>query len=147
MLSEWLQAHGILVGAFAIISLAAFVGTLIAIPLFVRNIPVDYLTREQPPPTEGLSQSPVRFLSAILRNLLGLLCILVGLAMLVLPGQGLLTILVGVMLVDFPGKFTLERRLMLQPTVFRAINWMRAKTRKPALEAPSSIPSTPTIIS
>ena len=37
---------------------------------------------------------------------------LVGVAMLALPGQGLLTMLVGIMLMNFPGKFRLEQALI-----------------------------------
>jgi hypothetical protein len=57
--------------------------------------------------------------------------------MLLLPGQGILTILIGLMLLDFPGKRRLERRLVQQPSVWRAINWMRAKAHQPALELPA----------
>jgi UPF0716 family protein affecting phage T7 exclusion len=72
------------------------------------------------------------------KNLLGILIVLVGVAMLLLPGQGILTILIGLMLLDFPGKQRLERRLVQQPSVWRAINWMRAKAHQPALELPTA---------
>jgi hypothetical protein len=72
------------------------------------------------------------------KNLLGILIVLAGVAMLLLPGQGILTILIGLMLLDLPGKRRLERRLVQQPSVWRAINWMRAKAHKPALEWPTA---------
>jgi hypothetical protein len=137
MLLEWIQMQGLTLWLITVVSLALFVGTLLAIPVFVRRIPVDYLTRAQLPPDRfHRSQSAGRFLSRILRNLLGVMCIMAGVLMLVLPGQGLITILVGIMLVDFPGKFRLERRFLLQPTVFRSINWMRAQVNQPALHVP-----------
>ena len=83
-----------------------------------------------------------RWLWRLGKNLLGLLIILVGVAMLLLPGQGILTILIGLMLLDFPGKRRLERRLVQQPSVWRALNWMRAKAHQPALEMPTA--ETPT---
>jgi len=52
----------------------------------------------------------VRLRSAVFRNAIGAVLVMLGVAM-SLPGvrgQGLLTILVGLMLVDFPGKRTLQ---------------------------------------
>ncbi|MBW1715176.1 MAG: hypothetical protein JRJ77_05010, partial [Deltaproteobacteria bacterium] len=81
-------------------------------------------------------QHPViRFVGLGLKNFLGILFVLLGLAMLVLPGQGVITILIGIMMLNFPGKFALERRIVRQPSVLRVINWMRAKANKPALQA------------
>lgn len=134
---EWIQTQGLTPWLIVGGVLTAFVGSLLVIPLFVRRIPVDYLMRDSLPPAHfNRSQSAGRFLGRILKNLLGATCMVAGLAMLVLPGQGLITILVGIMLLDFPGKFTLERRFMLQPTVLRAINWIRAQANQPALLVP-----------
>ncbi|MEW6356236.1 MAG: PGPGW domain-containing protein [Planctomycetota bacterium] len=46
----------------------------------------------------------MRLLVKILRNILGVLLILLGLVMLVTPGQGILTIVLGFAIMDFPGK-------------------------------------------
>jgi len=54
--------------------------------------------------------------------------------MIVTPGQGLLTILIGVTLLDFKGKHELERKLVRQPSVLRAVNWLRAKAGRAPLE-------------
>lgn len=70
------------------------------------------------------------------KNLLGLIFIIAGLAMLLLSGQGFITILIGIMMLNFPGKFTLEQRIVQQPIVLRAINWIRAKTDQPELQVP-----------
>lgn len=70
------------------------------------------------------------------KNALGALLLVLGAAMLVLPGQGLLTILVGLLLIDFPGKYRLERRLLGGPRVLRAINALRERWKKPPLEIP-----------
>jgi len=68
------------------------------------------------------------------KNLLGVLLVIAGLAMLVMPGQGLLTIVAGVLLIDFPGKYCLERWLVTRKTVWRSINWLRKRAgRKPLL--------------
>jgi hypothetical protein len=68
------------------------------------------------------------------KNLLGLVFVLAGLAMLVLPGQGLLTLLIGLLLLDFPGKRAIERRLVARPTLRAFLDRMRAKRGAPPLQ-------------
>lgn len=53
--------------------------------------------------------------------------------MLVTPGQGVLTILIGLSLLDLPGKRAVERRLIGNPAVLRAVNALRAKAHRPPL--------------
>jgi hypothetical protein len=61
---------------------------------------------------------------------LGLILILCGLAMLVLPGQGIITLLIGLSLVPFPGKDKLERNLLGRKSVQSTLNWIRIKANK-----------------
>ena len=63
----------------------------------------------------------------VFRNLVALVLLLAGVAMLLLPGQGLLTIVLGIFIADFPGKRGVERRLVANRKVFDAINWVREK--------------------
>ena len=70
------------------------------------------------------------------KNLLGVVFILLGIALLVLPGQGLLTILIGLILLDFPGKYAAERWIIQQPAMFNAINWIRKKAGSDELKLP-----------
>jgi hypothetical protein len=72
----------------------------------------------------------------LLRNVVGLALLLLGVAMLILPGQGLLTIIAALSLMDFRGKRRFEQRLMLQPRVFAAINRYRLRSGHPRLLAP-----------
>lgn len=62
--------------------------------------------------------------------LLGLILILCGLAMLVLPGQGIITLLIGLSLVPFPGKDKLERKLLSRKSIQSTLNWIRIKANK-----------------
>ena len=64
----------------------------------------------------------------------GILLILAGIVMLVIPGQGLLTIFLGVFLMDFSGKYHLERRLIQQKQVRESINWIRLRANKPVIK-------------
>jgi hypothetical protein len=72
-----------------------------------------------------------RIVMKLLKNIMGVLFVLAGIAMLILPGQGLLTILIGLMFLDFPGKYTLERKIVRQKKVHKSINWMRTKAKRP----------------
>lgn len=122
----WLQHNETLLWWLGIGSTVTFFGTLLAIPLLLARIPEDYCVRS---PTE---QSPLRasnpalaILLRLLKNLAGVLFIVTGIAMLLLPGQGLLTILAGLFLIDFPGKRRFELALVRRKPVLRAINWIR----------------------
>lgn len=122
------------IGALSIVTL---VGTLIVIPILIIHIPVDYFQRRNRNPRPYQGQYPlIRLLLLALKNILGIIFVVAGLGMLLLPGQGFITILIGIMLLNFPGKFAVQLRIVRQPAVLRAINWMRAKANKPALEVP-----------
>ncbi|HMO03386.1 MAG TPA: PGPGW domain-containing protein [Kiritimatiellia bacterium] len=125
MESFW-QAHAGWIGWLTVISMVLFVATLVALPPVIARIPADYFVRRRR--ARLLRQGPKRWLGYLVlvgKNLAGGLLVLAGLAMLVLPGQGVVTILAGLLLLDFPGKFRLERRLVRQPAVMKALNWIR----------------------
>ena len=77
------------------------------------------------------SSSPI--CADTLKNLVGGILLLGGIAMLVLPGQGLLTMLIGVSLMDFPGKRAIERKLVSRPLILQAINRVRQRFDRPPL--------------
>ena len=115
----------------AIVSVIAFIGTLIAIPFILLRLPEDHFD-VRVPRTWMKGQHPVlRFVGRALKNLAGLDFVLAGLAMLILPGQGVLTVLIGVTLLDFPGKQRLEARIIGHSKVLRTVNSLREKFGKP----------------
>jgi hypothetical protein len=133
----WMQSHEVLLWWLSAASVLMFVSSILLVPWLVIRIPTDYFVRQRHYADRWKPRHPVlrmAFLAA--RNFVGALLILAGLVMLVTPGQGVLTILVGLLFLDFPGKFALERLLISQPPVFRAVNWMRAKAGRPPLELP-----------
>ena len=71
-----------------------------------------------------------------LKNLLAIVLILLGLIMLVTPGQGLITVLAGLALLDVPGKRPAERWIISRPPLLGAINKLRAKWKRAPLEVP-----------
>ena len=117
----------------AVSSLFMFVGTLIAIPIILVRLPADYFDIRKPRPWMENHHPILRVVGHLVKNLVGLVFLLAGLAMLLLPGQGVLTILIGLSLLEFPGKRRLEAKLVGQQTVLNTINKMRAKFGKPPL--------------
>lgn len=142
---DWIRQHQDLLERLGALSVAAFLLGLIAVPILAARIPDDYFLRDRRQPALRRSGHPVvSILAGVVKNLLGIVFIVAGLAMLVLPGQGLLSILFGVMLTDFPGKYTFEKKVAQQPAVTRTINWLRAKAHKGPLRfAPSDVDDSP----
>ncbi|MEN6404873.1 MAG: PGPGW domain-containing protein [Thermoguttaceae bacterium] len=136
---EWLQSHEILLGWLGAVSVLMFVGSLILVPWLVIRIPPDYFVHRRRWLDRHSGRHPlVRVLLLAAKNLLGVILVLAGVAMLVLPGQGILTILIGLMCIDFPGKFALEKRLANQPPILAAMNWIRTKAGRETLAVTSS---------
>ena len=138
-LLAWIDQHQHLAWWSAGISVVAFFGTLIAIPVLVARMPANYFIEREPPPDSWRSRyRAVRVTLRVLKDLLGASLVLAGivLAMPLVPGQGILTILIGLSLLDFPGKRNLELKLIRLRTVRKAINWIRARAQQPPLELP-----------
>lgn len=137
---QWIQANSIWLWWMGGISLFLFVGSLLMLPILVARIPADYFkARRLRVETQRIThQKPPHFLLRlglkILKNVFGVLLLLAGIAMLLLPGQGIVTILLGLMLIDFPGKQNFEEEMIQKPAVLKTINWMREKASKPPLE-------------
>jgi hypothetical protein len=104
----------------------------------VTRLPQDYFAREERVVWRDSSDEPVLALVlGLLKNLLGFLLVVLGLIMLVTPGQGLLTLLIGLMLMNFPGKYQLERWLVSRPGVMRGLNWLRQRGGQEPFDTPS----------
>jgi len=134
----WIREYQVFFQALGLVSLALFLVSLVVFPVVVASLPTDYFVRDKRDPARQKRQHPVVWvLLSLVKNIFGFVLILAGIAMLVLPGQGILTILMGVALANFPGKFTLERRLVRQPSVGRTLNRIRSLAGKEPLELPS----------
>lgn len=125
--SEWLIVFGL-------VSVATFILSLLIVPIVIVRIPEDYFSSQNKKLVRWSGINPVfRICLIALKNLAGLVLLIMGILMLVLPGQGLLTILFGIALLDFPGKYRLERRIVSYPKVLNSINWIRKKANKKPL--------------
>jgi hypothetical protein len=131
---QWIQDHPALFTWLMAASLAVFVASLLVVPAVIVRIPADYFTRdERPRGAWDHWPSPVRYALLIAKNALGIVFIVAGFAMLVLPGQGLLTLLIGFLMLDFPGKYRVEKRLFSLPSVRRATDWVRKRAGREPL--------------
>ncbi len=138
---EWLGGNEQLVQQVGSYSLALLVLTIIALPVVVMKLPTDYFVSEKREPTWRAHQRPFFWvLLSLFKNFVGVLLILMGIAMLVLPGQGTLTILCGLAITNFPGKYSLERRIACQPAVRNTLRKIRELTGKPPLIMPMESP-------
>ncbi len=142
-IEEFAEEHADLLFAMGVASGVMFVTSLVAVPWMLARIPADYFVRESSPWDESDHRWIIKVIRRGVKNLLGAMLFLAGLAMVGLPGQGLLTMLIGLSLLDFPGKRRLELNLIRRPKVHRAINWLRAKQgRQPLiLDVPPAMES------
>ena len=132
---QWFANHPEVLIGMGISSIFIFLISILGISWFIAQIPEDYFLRSKRQPSKWQEQKPIlRFVVMFGKNLIGLSLIIGGLLMLVLPGQGLLTIVTGLLLVNYPGKYKLEQKLSSVPSIFRALNWIRLKAKKPPLQ-------------
>jgi hypothetical protein len=135
-----LAEHPALLMGLGITSIFIFILSLVGVSWFVALIPEDYFTGASRRSSKFKENAPLlSFLLLIAKNLLGFCLILGGFLMIVLPGQGLLTIITGLFLINYPGKFQLEQKIVTIPAVFKALNWIRLKAKKPPLKRNSHI--------
>tara|TARA_R110002073_G_scaffold302561_1_gene470291 strand:+ start:438 stop:863 length:426 start_codon:yes stop_codon:yes gene_type:complete len=111
-------------------SVIAFVVTLITIPAILIRLPPDYFQHHHHKLWFANRHPVVRTLGILVKNLAGIIFLLTGIVMLILPGQGLLTMLLGLLFIDFPGKQGLERKLIQHPKILHVINTFRKKAGK-----------------
>jgi Putative transmembrane protein (PGPGW) len=128
---EQLFSHkGVVIG-FTVASLLMFVGSLLAVPWLIARAPRDFFLRDQEAARTG------NVALKILKNVVGAVLTGAGVLMLLLPGQGILTLIVGLALMDLPGKRALLERLARRPSVLRALNYVRQKTGREPFDAPA----------
>jgi len=135
LLYNWLQAHGSVLKYASLIPLITFFGTILLMPVLILAIPQDYFSNPGNRMRIFIKKRPlIGILVLTIKNLIGIVFLLVGLVLLFIPGQGLLTILIGLVLMDFPGKYKIERRLVQKPGVLQGINRIRAKFQRSPIE-------------
>ena len=116
----------------AIVSVTSFVLTLVGCTVMITNLPSNYFIGSY---KEHRINNPfVRFFVSLIKNIVGLLLIIVGALMCLLPGPGLLNVLAGLIISDFPGKKRLARRIIRIRSVFLTANKIRLHFKRQPLE-------------
>jgi hypothetical protein len=137
---EWLVSPPVL-ATLALGSVLLFLLSIVGIPWFVARMPVDYFSHRErehlglPEP----NKPRWRTAAVVLKNLLGVVLLLLGLTMIFLPGQGMITIFVSLLFLDFPKKRSLQRRIIASGPVLRTLNALRRRAgREPLRIEPSA---------
>ncbi len=120
-----------------IIFVAAFLFSvllnIVVIAIVFVKIPANYFSTHYQQDFMPGSSWHKRWGAFLLKNLAGVLMILIGIVALIGPGQGILSILTGIILLDIPGKRPFEAKLIGRPAILSAANKLRAKYNKEPL--------------
>ncbi|MFP4070859.1 MAG: PGPGW domain-containing protein [Desulfovibrionales bacterium] len=136
-LEQWLDRHETLVWLLGLSSVIMFFGTLLGLVFIIVKLPPDHFVRDyRKHPLVPIQNPIVWVVYLIVKNIVGIIFIVGGLAMLLLPGQGLLSLLIGISLTSFPGKRRLIRFIIRRKAVLRSANWIRRKFHRQPLIAP-----------
>ncbi|MEX1033407.1 MAG: PGPGW domain-containing protein [Cellvibrionaceae bacterium] len=118
-------------------SVVVFLASLVVIPWLIVRIPADYFMRAMKHRSTLVGYNPIFvILLKVLRNVVAAVFIIVGLLLLVLPGQGLLTLFLGLVIADFPGKRRAVNWLVARRGIHRSINWLRRRAGRNPINLP-----------
>lgn len=137
---DWFREHSTVSAWLFGVSLVTFFAGLLVTPVLIAQLPADFFVRPRGPARWSDRHPIIRFTLRTIKNLAGVVLILAGIAMLVLPGQGFVTIVIGICLLEFPGKRRLALRILRQRPVRHGINWVRSRARRPPLIIPDRPP-------
>jgi hypothetical protein len=110
------------------LSIAFAIAMVAAVPWAIRKLPADYFVRPRPRRALGWR---------IVRNVAGIAIVVLGVAMLVLPGQGVLTVLLGLSILDLKTKDRALAYIFKRPRIAGAIQRLRTKAGRPPLLLPA----------
>lgn len=106
------------------ISVGIFVIGFMLVPRLAVRLPADHFVR--PEDIHGL-RTLGGWAWHLCRNLLAIVLLIAGVAMIILPGPGIISIIVAIALADFPGKRRVERAFIRAWIVRTPLNAMRIK--------------------
>ena len=138
-LFDWVAGHPILVAQLVLVSLVLAVVYAVGVFFAVIHMSSHYFADKAPAEATWRHRHPLlRLIFRGLKNVAGGGLVLLGLAMLVLPGQGILTILIGLTFLDFPGKRRLEIWIVRRPSIRYVLDRVRKKAGRPRLILPDT---------
>ena len=134
---SWSSMNSDLLFLLGSLSIFILIISVFMMVLLISFLPEDYFKSENRNLISSVQNSRyplLKLLVLITKNFFGVLLLLSGILMLVLPGQGILTIITGLVFMDYPGKYKFERKLLRQKGVINSINWIRSRLSKPSLK-------------
>lgn len=134
---SWSSMNSDLLFLLGSLSIFILIISVFMMVLVISFLPEDYFKSENRNLISSVQNSRyplLKLLVLITKNFFGVLLLLSGILMLVLPGQGILTIITGLVFMDYPGKYKFERKLLRQKGVINSINWIRSRLSKPSLK-------------
>ena len=134
---SWSSMNSDLLFLLGSLSIFILIISVFMMVLIISFLPEDYFKSENRNLISSVQNSRyplLKLLVLITKNFFGILLLLSGILMLVLPGQGVLTIITGLVFMDYPGKYKFERKLLKQKGVINSINWIRSRLSKPPLK-------------
>lgn len=134
---SWSSMNSDLLFLLGSLSIFILIISVFMMVLIISFLPEDYFKSENRNLISSVQNSRyplLKLLILITKNFFGVLLLLSGILMLVLPGQGILTIITGLVFIDYPGKYKFERKLLRQKGVINSINWIRSRLSKPSLK-------------
>ena len=134
---SWSSMNSDLLFLLGSLSIFILIISVFMMVLIISFLPEDYFKSENRNLISSVQNSRyplLKLLVLITKNFFGVLLLLSGILMLVLPGQGILTIITGLVFMDYPGKYKFERKLLRQKGVINSINWIRSRISKPSLK-------------
>jgi hypothetical protein len=120
--------------SLVVLSALAFLLGVLAVPAVLLRLPHDHFVR--PKRSVSRPRSTGKWVIFLGRNLVGSALVVLGVALLVLPGQGILTILAGILVLDLPQKRALALRLLGRGRVLAAVNAIRRREWREPLVIP-----------
>ena len=134
---SWSSMNSDLLFLLGSLSIFILIISVFMMVLIISFLPEDYFKSENRNLISSVQNSRyplLKLLVLITKNFFGVLLLMSGILMLVLPGQGILTIITGLVFMDYPGKYKFERKLLRQKGVINSINWIRSRLSKPSLK-------------
>ena len=132
---EFVRHHEDLFLWLTIASVICLIVSPLIVSWMVIQLPSDYFSYPKRQKYQWVNQVPIiRGGWIFLKNILGVVFVIGGIAMLVLPGQGILTIIVGLFLMDFPYKYKVESWIIKRPVILKTVNRLRVKAKRDTLK-------------
>lgn len=129
---RWLSHPSFLI-AMTVVTVGLLVASIAVTPWVIAKLPRDYFKRHYDFAAQMIKNPRARVVARVGKNLVGVVLLVVGIALLILPGPGILCVLMALVLLDFPGKHKLERKIATRPKVLKTMNKLRRKMGKKPL--------------